>query len=151
MEDTSKPPRHCEERSDEAIFFSLQPVYTCFRAPSGVQNRAISRYMLFVAWKLYTCRFATATNKMFFFSQKPIYNQSTIGEKRLFLREQKQTACVHRRALRFCTAAQNEQPLYINFLALRKTSRVCRFSLFRRTSPVANPVHSLQDLPQDEL
>ncbi len=40
-----------------------------------------------------------ATNKMFFFSQKPIYNQSTIGEKRLFLREQKQTACVHSRAL----------------------------------------------------
>ena len=56
-----------------------------------------------------------ATNKMFFFSQKPIYNQSTIGEKRLFLREQKQTACVHRRALRFCTASQNEQPLCIHY------------------------------------
>ena len=27
------PLRHCEERSDEAIFFSHQPVYTCFRAP----------------------------------------------------------------------------------------------------------------------
>ncbi|MDD6488156.1 MAG: hypothetical protein PUF61_14550 [Spirochaetales bacterium] len=56
-----------------------------------------------------------ATNKMFFFSQKPIYNQSTIGEKRLFLREQKQTACVHRRALRLCTHAQNKSPLYTGF------------------------------------
>ena len=56
-------------------------------------NRAILRYALF------------------FFSQQPIYNQSLIGEKRLFLREQKQTACVHRRALRLCTTAQNEQSL----------------------------------------
>ncbi|MBQ4496711.1 MAG: hypothetical protein II973_04315 [Spirochaetaceae bacterium] len=63
-----------------------------------------------------------ATNNMFFFSQKPIYNQSTIGEKRLFLREQKQTACVHRRTLRFCTAVQNEQPLCSNFVIARSAA-----------------------------
>ena len=40
-------------------------MYICFRLRSTVQNRAIMRYMLFVAWKLYKCRFATATNKMF--------------------------------------------------------------------------------------
>ena len=40
-------------------------MYICCRLRSTVQNRAIMRYMLFVAWKLYKCRFATATNKMF--------------------------------------------------------------------------------------
>ena len=39
----------------------------------------------------------------FSFRNRLIYIRSTIGEKRLFLQEQKQTACVHRRALRRCT------------------------------------------------
>ena len=36
-----------------------EPLYKCYRARHRVQNRAISRYTLFVVWKLYTCRYAT--------------------------------------------------------------------------------------------
>ena len=54
------------------------------------------------------------------FRSSLIYNQSLIGEKRLFLREQKQTACVHRRALRLCTTAQTERCASVTRFAARQ-------------------------------
>ena len=103
-------------------------------AERGSKPRDIALHIVCCIETLYVS-LRDATNKMFFFSQKPIYNQSTIGEKRLFLREQKQTACVHRRALRFYTAAQNKQTLCNSFVIARSTAT--KQSSFR-ISPVYN-------------
>ena len=75
--------------------FAVQMLITCSRSLNRVQNRAITRYALFVVWKLYTCRCATQQTEHFSFRNSSIYNQRLISEKCLFLREQKQTACTH--------------------------------------------------------
>ena len=110
-------------------------MYTCFRllytgsrSLNGVQNRAITRYALFVVWKLYTCRFATQQTEHFSFRNSSIYNQRLISEKCLFLREQKQTACTHFSSLAPMYIRSKERPLYTRLSSLREaeTCRVCR-------------------------
>ena len=79
----------------EHLYTCFRLLYTGSRSLNRVQNRAITRYALFVVWKLYTCRFATQQTEHFSFRNSLINNQRLISEKCLFLREQKQTSCTH--------------------------------------------------------
>ena len=107
-------------------------MYTCFRllytgsrSLNGVQNRAITRYALFVVWKLYTCRFATQQTEHFSFRNSSIYNQRLISEKCLFLRvtfsESKNRQLVHISApSRPCTYVQKSAPCTPGFQVYAK-------------------------------
>ena len=69
---------------------------TGFRLRSTVQNRAITRYALFVVWKLYTCRYATNKQSIFEPHSAPYAFVHTL---------QKQSLCASFRILRkpvFC-------------------------------------------------
>ena len=106
-------------------------MYTCFRllytgsrSLNGVQNRAITRYALFVVWKLYTCRFATQQTEHFSFRNSSINEWGLFGEKCRFLFAQKPSACVPCSApLRLCTPSSNKQ-FHVSFPCLTRESRV---------------------------